>query len=185
MSAPEEPHRLYQEFAKSVTPLWRHQELEKLEQRYYWDFKALTSIVDISLTGNVHGVQLELTESESCFRQEYQSRLEAERQALRKEDGDIAIRLVIFRRPHQFVRDLYGVEFQIEPSFFLACGHGLDHRSLCVLQEEPPCFIDLGRKCCVKFVDGNYDHPLTRKGVTISKGSRSLCEAFLLTSLQF
>jgi hypothetical protein len=45
------------------------------------------------------------------------------------------------------------------------------HRSCCYLLEEPPSFIDFGIGIRVKIIDGNYDHPLTRKGVTVSKST--------------
>jgi hypothetical protein len=89
-------------------------------------------------------------------------------------------RLVLFsnRGGHdEFVGDLYGVEFQIEPSFFAACEHTLnssvsvEQGHALYLEEDPPAFLNLGRGWCAKFVDQGYDHPLVRKGVTIGKGN--------------
>jgi len=168
MSAPDEP---YLDFAKSVTPPWRHKEFEKPRGQFRRSISAPISVVDISSTGDFHAVQVALTESELRPGQEYQSRLASERQALRTEDGDIAIRLVIFSMDLRFVCDLYGVEFQIEPSFFVARQNGVFDRSFCFLEEEPPSFVELGDRWCVKVIDGAYDHPLIRKGVTMSKAT--------------
>jgi hypothetical protein len=70
------PEGRYFEFAKSITPLWRHGELVDLRQR---GIHGQTSVVDISSTGHVHGGQVGMTESEMRYGQEYQSRLEMER----------------------------------------------------------------------------------------------------------
>jgi hypothetical protein len=141
---------------------------------------SIIRVIDISSAGNIHDFQLNLTDEE-CWRhsEKYQVRLEVEHQALRDEAGDVKTRLVLFsdRRGHdEFVKDLYGVEFQIEPSFFVACEPTLtssvsvEHGHMLFLEEDPPAFLNLGRGWCAKFVDQGYDHPLVRKGVTIGKG---------------
>jgi hypothetical protein len=59
MSLPDGP---YFEFAKSVTPLWRHGELVDL--RPPPSLYERISVVDISSTGYVHGGQVEMTQAE-------------------------------------------------------------------------------------------------------------------------
>lgn len=149
----------YLEFAKSVTPGWRQQDvLRRLQAPLMSELR----VVDISSTGEVH----------DCWWAKYKTRLEEERQALRDERGDVKTRLVLFTGGSTSLRDvceLYGVEFQIEPSFFLACAHGGQKfgRPLLFLDEDPPTFLNLGRGICVKIVDKQFNHPFIQNGGTI------------------
>lgn len=132
--------------------------------------------IDISSTGSVHHSFLLLTQEEErkTENSKYWARLEAERRALKGEAKDIKTRLVLFNRYSDwcdFVLDLYGLEFRIEPSFFRACQNyptELDHKPLSFLEEHPPAFLDLGRGWCGKIIDRTFDHPLIRGGMTIS-----------------
>lgn len=127
-------------------------------------------IVDISTAGTIKESHLEVSLSE------YQNRLDAERQTLRYEGGDLETRLVLFSPKgciNSLICDLYGVEFRIEPSFFAACTPpaASNYRFSSVLEEDPPTFLRLGRGRCAKLVAQNSDHPLVRKGVAISEAA--------------
>lgn len=166
MTARQSSEEPYEAFAKSVTPKWRHD---------LWFTPDLNGdpihVVDISSTGNIHHHHLELGYEAFFKTGHYEARLGAEREALRNEGRDIKTRLVLFSPSHhmdKFLCDLYGVDFQIEPSFFVACKPA-GSRPL-FLHEDPPAFLDLGRGCCAKFVHQHYDHPLIRRGLTLGEG---------------
>jgi hypothetical protein len=172
----------YDQFAASVTPQWRREEFAPS-----YPSQSIIHVVDISSTGHVHRSHLQLTKRESVpleveeYTAEYLTRLEAERQALKTERGDIKTRLVVYAGHHYddgFVRDLYGVEFGIEPSFFNA--YDRDNYLRLFPEEDPPSFLQFGRGWRAKFVDLECDHPLIKKGVTISKGNRSLKDILCL-----
>jgi hypothetical protein len=82
--------------------------------------------------------------------------------------------------------DLYGVEFELEPSFLRACSGLSDgnHNRPWFLKRDPLPFLDLGSGWCAKMIDQKFDHPLTKRGVTIGKrimiGAKSL---FLLVTV--
>jgi hypothetical protein len=186
MSATPPVYESYYELAKSVTPQWRWEEGVGQEFKYVASLAEVEHafrVVDISSIGNIHDSCVKLIGQEVYGdKEEYRTRLEAERRSLRAEARDIKTRLVIFSHPqssyqfNRFVGDLYGVEFRIEPAFFRACtsAHEAGNRPTLFLQEEPPSFIDFGNGWCAKFIDHGCDHPLTKKGVEISKSNSSL-----------
>lgn len=137
---------------------------------------SVIRIVDISTAGNIAESHLELGQSELLDKAQYKDRLDAERQTLRKEGGDLKTRLVLFSplyRIDDFICDLYGVDFRIEPSFFAACTPPASraYRFSSVLDEGPPNFLRLGRGWCAKLVGQDCNHPLVSKGVAISEGN--------------
>ena len=161
----------YREFARSVLPQWRHDS--------HFQSHLSTSvirIVDISTAGDIDESPLELGPSELLDKGQYMNRLDVERQTLRDQGGDLKTRLVVFSPDHcidDFICDLYGVDFRIEPSFFAACipPTNLTHRYSPVLEEDSPTFLRLGRGCCAKLVGQDCHHPLVSKGVAISEGN--------------
>lgn len=160
----------YINFARSVRPQWRQSSFEISHFP-----RSTIRVVDISSTGSIHDCHLQLSEKETQPRhiKDYETRLEAECQAIKTEVGDVKTRLVLFDRPlghDESVMDLYGVEFRIEQSFFNACFvDNPDYRDK-RFQDDPPTFLDLGKGCCARFVDQDFDHPLIRRGVTVGEG---------------
>jgi hypothetical protein len=111
----------YEEFVESVTPQWRF-DLRFFHDRSLTAFDRGFQVLDFSSTGDLRKSLLELTHEEKDDIQKYRARLEAERQALKAEGKDIKIRLVMFSGvAGTLLRDLYGIEFRIEPSFLGDC----------------------------------------------------------------
>lgn len=184
--ASQRVYKYYKEFSASVTPRWR-KDLQFSANHFHKGNSAFR-IIDVSSTGAVDDLYLELNEDEKndAFKyrdgnpdNRYQTRLEVERQALRAEQKDIRTRLVLFEQSETttgFIHDLYGIEFQIEPSFFIACT-SINWRSThpsfyytpsLFPKEDPPAFLSFGKGWCAKLVQRDFDHPLIKRGAVIS-----------------
>lgn len=173
--------KTYKEFANSVTPQLRG---GILAHRSHHPSRFQT--VDISSTGKVDSSILELTDEETRNIEKYHARLEAERRALTALSKDVKTRLVLFEQREVesgFVHDLYGLEFQVEPSFFRACINyrsNPDYKPFVFVEGGPPAFLRLGKGWGAKFIDRGFNHALTRGGMTISTGSLHLDETSCL-----
>ena len=137
MDPPRLPGSRYDTFQLSMTPQWRKDRLSSSVH-----MQNTVHIVDISSTGDVHRSLLKVNMGGSTslsskdYSREYQARLEEESQALRIEGEDLKTRLVLFSNDFSgFVRDLCGVEFQLERSFFDACTPNLSPHLF--LEESP------------------------------------------------
>lgn len=165
MAALPDPFRQYDEFARSMVPRWRPEDRVPRFGRH-----SPIHVVDISSTGEVRQSVLLIADFTSNRDPQYLVQLEAQREALKTEDGDIRTRLVLSSdvwTSRGFLYDLYGVEFAIKPAFFEAAMRS-NQQSSWLLGEHIPTFLDLGRGYVAKFIGKDFDHPLTRKGVNIS-----------------
>lgn len=135
--------------------------------------------IDISTTGSIDDSG-PTSVSMRISRGEYRDRLEVERLRLRSLHKDVKTRLVLFNLQFShasFIKDLYGIEFLIEPCFFEACKMGS------ASYRGRPDVLDLGWGCCAKLIDRDFDHPLIRRGLAISEDPLEVCEQFVLTML--
>jgi hypothetical protein len=156
----------YDDFVASVAPAWRAD--LKIPRRWW---SAPFSVIDVSSTGEMSVFQVTQPEFDEIA-ETYDSWLHAERQALRTGSKDLKTRLVLFQQADFVLLDLYGAEFRIHPSFFLACDLGSSDPNrwrASLLKEDPPTFVDMGKGWCAKIIGEECDHPLTRNGVSISE----------------
>ena len=163
----------------SVVPEWRHHLVTPLLK---FPIGSQVQIIDVSPSGYVSESTLQYDGSVSREDEKYKKRLENERQALKAETKHVLIktRLVLFsgRGVKDFLLyDLYGLEFGIDPYFFFACTDQANDTPL-FPEEDPPAFLNFGEGWCAKIIDQNFDHPLTRGGVTVSKCNVILARAF-------
>ena len=158
----------YYEFERSLTSkcMARLRPVD-LQHAYKSNFTTVR-IIDVLPTGIIRESSMELQVNVFPTADGYQNRLAMEREALIADSKDIKTRLVLFvEEPRRITlfKDLYGVEFEIESSFFRACeGESLGD---VFLGDEPPAFLDLGSKCCAKVIDQKFDHPLIKRGVNV------------------
>lgn len=167
-------YKTYREFLHS------RQDVASFEIKDYGFDNSAFHTIDISSTGSVHTSSMELSpEERSWSPDKYLARLETERGALKFVPNNIKTRLVVFEQDEDFANfvnffhNLYFLEFRIGHPFLRACS---SREPLLFPEESSPAILNLGEGWCAKFIDREFDHPLTRSGMTISRDNLNLVE---------
>jgi hypothetical protein len=187
MDSQQRAFKCYEDFFRSITPKWRH-DLYRLIQDYRRN-DQIAQTLDICSDGSI----LVSSKIDEIFHFgggiDY-TQLEKDHEALNSISKDVSTRLVLFTQAGIGpVHDLYGVEFQIEPSFFYACrqntGTGFDSSKILpseapfFLEADMPTFLNLGQAWCAKLIDQPADHPLIKRGLNIGK-TITICAVIVL-----